>query len=262
MKEQIMIVGITVLLIVAGLSGCTETTEEIDTDSDGYNDDIDAFPNLSTEWVDTDMDGVGDNLDQFDDDSTQWTDRDNDGYGDNLYGFNPDIFPDNADEWDDSDGDGVGNNADIYDMGNGGIEIKVEQFISDGSPDEYDGGVIDPFAEVSLREQMTNGKYESVFIGMSTVFTDLDSVSNMYTTTVDIDDDSNRLLINIGIKDFDTLFQSQIIDVNSDDSADIKHYFNPNTETSFSENSDGSLDAGNIDNMNGYIEWSFQITGI
>ena len=60
----------------------------IDSDSDGYSDTFDLFPNDSTQWNDTDMDGYGDNLsgnnpDIFPSDSTQWNDTDMDGYGDN-----------------------------------------------------------------------------------------------------------------------------------------------------------------------------------
>jgi hypothetical protein len=38
----------------------------IDTDGDGYNDDVDAFINDPNEWVDNDNDGIGDNADFFD----------------------------------------------------------------------------------------------------------------------------------------------------------------------------------------------------
>jgi surface protein len=36
-----------------------------DTDGDGFDDTVDAFPNDPTEWLDTDGDGVGDNADAF-----------------------------------------------------------------------------------------------------------------------------------------------------------------------------------------------------
>lgn len=65
---------ITVMVISIGLlSGCEEqkdeNTEVKDTDGDGYNDDVDAFPNDSAEWLDSDGDGYGDNSDNFDEDS-------------------------------------------------------------------------------------------------------------------------------------------------------------------------------------------------
>jgi len=48
-------------LITFGFSGCIDN----DSDGDGYNDDIDVFPDDSTEWLDTDNDGLGDNSDGF-----------------------------------------------------------------------------------------------------------------------------------------------------------------------------------------------------
>jgi len=55
------IVGIIVILLTIGLTGCIDT----DSDNDGYNDDVDAFPDDETEWMDSDNDGVGDNSDGF-----------------------------------------------------------------------------------------------------------------------------------------------------------------------------------------------------
>ncbi len=52
------------------VSSGSQPTQD-DTDGDGYNDDVDAFP----------------------DDPTQWEDSDNDGYGDNPEGNNPDAYP-------------------------------------------------------------------------------------------------------------------------------------------------------------------------
>ena len=46
-----------------------------DSDGDGVEDSIDAFPNDPTEWVDTDLDGIGNNSD---------TDDDNDGFLDTI----------------------------------------------------------------------------------------------------------------------------------------------------------------------------------
>lgn len=85
-----------------------------DSDSDGYSDDEDAFPNDSTEWADTDLDGCGDNSDAFPTEPTQWADSDGDGHGDNGTGLSPDAFPDDPNEWNDSDEDGVGDNCDEF----------------------------------------------------------------------------------------------------------------------------------------------------
>ncbi|MGB0152376.1 MAG: hypothetical protein ACPF92_08685, partial [Candidatus Poseidoniaceae archaeon] len=65
-------------------NGCALSQK--DTDGDGYNDDVDAFPTDATQWSDMDGDGYGDNAsgnmaDAFPTDSTQWSDADGDGYG-------------------------------------------------------------------------------------------------------------------------------------------------------------------------------------
>lgn len=91
-----------------------------DTDGDGYEDSVDAFPLDPEEWIDTDGDGVGDNADAFPSDSAEWSDLDGDGVGDNSdpdrdgdgYANADDAFPDDPSEWLDSDGDGIGDNAD------------------------------------------------------------------------------------------------------------------------------------------------------
>ncbi|MEJ2284428.1 MAG: fibronectin type III domain-containing protein, partial [Desulfobacterales bacterium] len=73
-----------------------------DSDNDGYNDSVDAFPNDSSEWLDTDGDGVGNNADN---------DDDGDGMLDAweiLYGLDP---MDSSDAAGDLDGDGVTNLA-------------------------------------------------------------------------------------------------------------------------------------------------------
>ena len=54
-----------------------------DRDSDGYPDDVDAFPDNSAEWKDSDGDGVGNNADAFPNDPKEVADRDRDGVGDN-----------------------------------------------------------------------------------------------------------------------------------------------------------------------------------
>ena len=93
---------------------------DLDSDQDGVNDLMDAFPNDATQTLDTDEDGYGDNpngnqADAFPNEPSQWTDSDGDGYGDNVAGENPDLFPNNADQWADADGDGYGDNSDGQD---------------------------------------------------------------------------------------------------------------------------------------------------
>ena len=61
-------------------------------DSDGVNDDEDAFPNDPKETADTDNDGAGDNADVFPNDPTEIADCDNDGVGDNADARSPQII--------------------------------------------------------------------------------------------------------------------------------------------------------------------------
>jgi len=81
MDKQLIILNILALLIILSLSGCVEEINQhaIDTDGDGYIDEIDQFPNDYTEWLDSDYDGIGNNAD---------SDDDNDGISDDS-----DLFP-------------------------------------------------------------------------------------------------------------------------------------------------------------------------
>ncbi len=55
-----------------------------DTDGDGFEDLIDAFPHDAREWVDFDLDGVGNNADAFPNDAGETVDSDSDGVGNNA----------------------------------------------------------------------------------------------------------------------------------------------------------------------------------
>ena len=102
--------GITYFFVVRAFIGSQESgdsnevvftapTTALDTDSDGYPDTVDAFPNNPDEWLDTDGDGTGNNAD---------LDDDGDGMPDSwetLYGLNPLV----NDAAGDLDGDGVTN---------------------------------------------------------------------------------------------------------------------------------------------------------
>lgn len=111
-KIVVVLIGI-VFITLCLMSGCTQKKQEqnsvTDTDGDGYNDTVDAFPSDSTEWVDSDGDGVGDNTDAFPHDANETRDTDGDGVGDHA-----DAFPLDPAESHDADGDGVGDNADYY----------------------------------------------------------------------------------------------------------------------------------------------------
>jgi len=88
---------------------------DLDSDGDGVVDAVDDFPNDSTQQIDTDGDGYGDNQlgnnpDKYPQDETQWLDSDGDGHGDNASGNNGDMFPFNPTQFQDTDGDGFGDN--------------------------------------------------------------------------------------------------------------------------------------------------------
>lgn len=84
MKKK-LIISILIVALFVLISGCTEEIK--DADNDGYEDDIDKFPQDPNEWNDTDNDGYGDNSDAFPNDQSEWEDTDNDGYGDNTDQF-------------------------------------------------------------------------------------------------------------------------------------------------------------------------------
>jgi len=95
----------------------------VDTDGDGFDDSVDAFPNDPTEWYDTDMDGIGNNADTDDDGDGIPDTADNNNDGDpviDLY----DPFPEDPNEWLDTDADGVGNNADTDDDNDGVLDVN------------------------------------------------------------------------------------------------------------------------------------------
>jgi len=118
----------------------------MDSDGDGYSDNVDEFPLDEDEWIDTDNDGIGNNED---------IDDDNDGYSDNV-----DEFPLDEDEWIDTDNDGIGNNEDIDDEvdnnipgaeepqgdfdGDGIINLEDEDDDNDGIGDNEDLGPYNP----------------------------------------------------------------------------------------------------------------------
>lgn len=98
------------------MNGCS--ANQRDTDGDGVNDLLDAFPNDPNESADTDGDGVGDNADRFPSNPNESADADGDSVGDNA-----DMCPNTAMGATvnaagcaaaqlDSDGDGVSDAAD------------------------------------------------------------------------------------------------------------------------------------------------------
>jgi len=269
-KMGILLIAL-MLISVGFLSGCTENEsneynesneknepnennepnepESIDSDGDGYTDDVDAFPNDSSEWLDSDNDGVGDNADAFPDDSTETNDSDNDGVGDNGDAFphnsdeqydsdndgvgdnadafpddstetndsdndgvgdNGDAFPDDPNEWKDTDGDGIGDNADIYDYGNGGLKVKLTRFEGDGSLDS-DGGIIDPQFWIIINEpDIITGEWVEISRSSSSTYYDTIELINPLTAIVDVDDDIE--VVGIEIYAFDEIEGGTLFD--------------------------------------------------
>ena len=70
-----LVIIIAILVIISSLllmPSISPIASIHDSDSDGYPDSIDKFPNNSTEWSDFDGDGYGDNSDAFPADPTKW----------------------------------------------------------------------------------------------------------------------------------------------------------------------------------------------
>jgi len=101
-----------------------------DTDGDGWDDAIDALPNLATQWLDQDGDGYGDNASGLQPDacpgesgmSTQdrygCVDDDGDGYSNAS-----DAFPNDPTRWVDTDGDGYDDAEDACPLTNGNSSL-------------------------------------------------------------------------------------------------------------------------------------------
>lgn len=127
------------------LSACggssSETPSPVDSDNDGVEDTLDAFPNDASETRDSDNDGVGDNADDFPNDGAETVDSDNDGVGDNS-----DAFPQDENESVDSDQDGVGDNADEFPND----EAESADSDQDGVGDNADDFPNDPNKTVSI----------------------------------------------------------------------------------------------------------------
>jgi len=130
------------------------STYYIDSDGDGYLDNLDDFPDDINEWLDTDGDGIGNNADT-DDDGDNLTDvqeqnsnpvtdsldpdTDDDGYCDGPATITDvcdatDAFPTDPNEWNDNDGDGIGDNEDPDDDNDNFLDVDE---VANGT--EFDG---------------------------------------------------------------------------------------------------------------------------
>ncbi len=239
-KITAVLIGL-VLIMVCVMSGCTEnkptTTEEIDTDSDGYRDAVDAFPSDSTEWVDSDGDGVGDNSDAFPQDANETRDTDGDGIGDNN-----DAFPTDPTESVDSDGDGVGDNADYYPddptrwerPSSDDFQKQAEPFLlkldlEDSGLHSYANTILTG-CDASSMECFVNALYRDVLMNYTCLATTLDAetlqtpqetIEKKEGTCEDLSILLCSLLSNMGLTSYlvftDTHVYAMVSDVNADD---------------------------------------------
>ena len=179
--KQLMVVLLGLVVISSGLlSGCSEkkptNTVVADSDSDGYNDTVDAFPHNSSEWKDSDGDGVGDNADAFPYDRNETKDSDGDGVGDNA-----DAFPFDPTEWKDSDSDGVGDNSDYYpfdptrweqplvDLFLERAQPFIEKVVMDDSTLQSYASIIIGSCDASARECRVNALYRDVLMNYTCI---------------------------------------------------------------------------------------------
>ena len=161
----------------SGTSTANSTYGCPDQDGDTWADSQDDFPNETTQWIDTDSDGFGDNTSGFQPDacillagnstidrfgctdqdgdgwsdvndafayeSSQWNDTDSDGYGDNATGYQADVCPSlwgnsSIDRLGclDSDGDGVSDTGDDFpDDGDRTTDLDGDGFDDDWEDD-------------------------------------------------------------------------------------------------------------------------------
>ena len=131
-----------------------DNSQQIDTDHDGYGDNMtgnqgDACPTVNGDSYidrfgceDSDLDGHSNLGDQFPLEVSQYIDSDSDGFGDNISGFRGDNCPEQFGESDrdrfgcpDSDGDGYSDNADSFAQ----ESSQWNDTDSDGYGDEFNG---------------------------------------------------------------------------------------------------------------------------
>lgn len=240
--RKIVGVLIGVVLITVGLmSGCAEKKPVnnlvTDSDGDGYNDTVDAFPFDSTEWVDSDGDGVGDNSDAFPYDANETRDTDGDGVGDNA-----DAFPLDPTEWQDSDGDGVGDNADYYpydatrwespppDAFLQYAEPYIEKLVLDDSPLQTYANTIINGLDSSARDCQVNALYRDVLMNYTctpapmdngTLQTPQETIQQKEGTCEDLSILLCSLLSNVGIPSYLVFTDSHVYAMASDVNTDV-----------------------------------------
>ena len=147
-----------------------------DTDGDGWDDTIDALPNLATQWLDQDGDGYGDNASGLQPDAcpgeagTSTEDRygcvDDDGDG---YSNASDAFPSDPTRWNDTDMDGFDDVEDACPLTAGtSTEDRLGCVDSDGD------GVSDPSPAVGNETGWNASDGADAFPDDATQFSDQD----------------------------------------------------------------------------------------
>lgn len=178
-STAVLIVAIMLLFMAILSPALSPITAMADWDGDGVSNDKDAFPRDPSEWIDTDGDGVGDNRD---------------------------MFPRDRNQTADSDGDGVGDERDFWDGGNGGIKISLTSFVFKN----YTGGTYQwrktPNPMFKIQVDVDNsGSYDLLY--ESPVMSNSTALSDFYSVTVDLPDDTTSIRFTITVYD--------MIDVNA-----------------------------------------------
>lgn len=169
----------------------------LDSDYDGYPDDIDPFPNNPTEWWDSDGDGWGDNRDVYPFDPSEWLNADGDYFGDNEdlcdytpgpnHDYDDDLVGDICDS--DIDNDGVTNDLDRMVYGNYINNYTVFM----GVTSEKDSNSIDePYMFLNYSNTSIRTDWESGYLINKSVMLDIPDTegSNLILTISGWENDS------------------------------------------------------------------------
>jgi hypothetical protein len=234
-SKLIYVVMTSFILSILALSGCLWGGDEIlDSDNDGYDEDIDAFPDNPNEWSDRDNDGVGDNSDEFPNDSSEQYDNDN---------------------------DGIGNNLDIYDNGNGGIKIQIFSYTHYPQVPKQFYPNANPYFVIRLKGYDL-GSQTWINYGSKTseVFYNQYGLINPFYTFGDVDDDMTDIIVEIEAWNYNASFGDSLIDINGSSINSytiIEHYSQQEDGSKSNYHADGRLD--NAVEMDGFIEYYIEV---
>jgi hypothetical protein len=219
--------------------------EWLDSDNDGVEDSLDAFPSDPSEWGDFDGDGIGDNAD-LDDDNDGWSDDDEadcltdpyssfsfpddfdgdricelldpDDDNDGTYDWN-DQFPYDPSEQYDDDGDGIGDNADTDDDGDTWSDLNepncgTDPLDANSFPDDFDGDRICDLLDPDDDNDMTPDINDAFpFDPGETKDTDSDGIGN----NADTDDDGDNWLDSVEAMCLTDALSSTSVPLDTDD---------------------------------------------